>query len=99
MILGWRGRAVGISGWLLAVVGPIGCVPLGVLSKLIKMMQKQQYQQQLALRQQAETQSVVVTCSPRVLGPSAAKSALNPPPPQPHDEGVAPHRPATSRAR
>ena len=81
MILGWRGRAVGIRGWLLAVVGPIGCVALGELCQLITIMQKQQYQQQLALRQQAETQSVVETISPRVFGPNAAQSALNSPPP------------------
>merc|ERR1719422_1380350 len=54
MILGLRGVAVGIFGWLLAVVGPVGCVVLCELCKLITKMQKETYQAQLALQQEAE---------------------------------------------
>merc|ERR1712241_1408388 len=57
MILGLRGVAVGIYGWLLAVVGPVGCVVLCELCKVITKMQKQTYQAQLALQQEAEAQS------------------------------------------
>ena len=39
------GIAVGIEGWLLALVGPIDCVTLCELCKLITKMQKQQYRQ------------------------------------------------------
>jgi len=56
MILGLRGVAVGIFGWLLAVVGPVGCVVLCELCKLITKMQKETYQAQLALQQEAEAQ-------------------------------------------
>ena len=97
MILGLRGLAVGIGGWLLALVGPIGCVTLCELCKLITKMQKQQYQQQLALRQQAEAQTVVKAISSRVLEPSAAKSARKVAAPTLNEEGVAPQRPATRR--
>merc|ERR1719367_1011586 len=56
LILGLRGVAVGAYGWLLALVGPVGCVVLCELCKLITKMQKQTYQAQLALRQEAEAQ-------------------------------------------
>merc|ERR1711920_776030 len=54
MILGLRGVAIGGKGWLLALIGPIGCVILCEICKLITKAQKQQYQAQLALRQKAE---------------------------------------------
>merc|ERR1712012_1441466 len=53
LILGLRGVAVGVYGWLLALIGPVGCVVLCELCKLITKMQKQQYQEQLALKQDA----------------------------------------------
>merc|ERR1739844_754789 len=56
MILGLRGVGVGAYGWLLALLGPVGCVVLCELCKLITKMQKQQYQEQLALRQEVEAQ-------------------------------------------
>jgi len=57
MILGLRGVAVGPKGWLLALVGPIGCVILCELCKCITKMQKEVYQAQLALRQEAAAAS------------------------------------------
>merc|ERR1712176_620283 len=57
MILGLRGIAVGGSGWALALIGPIGCVILCEACKLITKMQKQNYQAELALRQEAEATS------------------------------------------
>merc|ERR1739844_274669 len=44
MILGLRGIAIGGFGWLLAIVGPVGCVILCELCKLITKLQKQNYQ-------------------------------------------------------
>merc|ERR1712038_998020 len=54
MILGLRGVAVGINGWLLALIGPVGCVVLCEICKLITKMQKQAYQQETALRRKAK---------------------------------------------
>jgi len=48
-ILGLRGIEVGAFGWLLALVGPIGCVVLCELCKLITAMQAARYQEELAL--------------------------------------------------
>merc|ERR1712241_350360 len=56
MILGLRGAEVGVYGWFLALVGPVGCVALCELCKLLTKAQKQQYQEELALRQEAEAQ-------------------------------------------
>jgi len=53
-ILKLRGVAVGIEGWLLALVGPIGCVILCELCKLLTAYQKRSYQDELALKQKAE---------------------------------------------
>merc|ERR1719215_2328984 len=79
MILGLRGIAVGIFGWLLALVGPIGCVVLCELCKLITKMQKQVYQAQLALRQEAEASAggkSVHKVGSHHGGPSRVKSAI-----------------------
>jgi len=54
IILGLRGLAVGLYGWALALVGPVGCLILCEICKLLTAWQKNQYQQQLALRQAAE---------------------------------------------
>merc|ERR1712209_373333 len=79
-ILGLRGVAVGVYGWLLALIGPVGCVVLCELCKLITKMQKQQYQEQLALRQDAEAQSgarvVHKASSHRSPSPSKIKSSV-----------------------
>merc|ERR1712127_567620 len=56
MILKLRGVAVGLNGWLLALVGPVGTVVLCEICKLITKMQKRQYQKELALRQATEAQ-------------------------------------------
>merc|ERR1712127_572933 len=53
-ILGLRGIAVGAFGWFLALVGPIGCVILCELAKLITAMQSRQYQEKLAMQRAAE---------------------------------------------
>jgi len=58
MILGLRGAAVGLYGWALALVGPVGCLALCEAAKKLTAWQKGQYQQQLALRQQADAQSL-----------------------------------------
>eukprot|EP00428_Durinskia_dybowskii_P063543 CAMPEP_0170387826 /NCGR_PEP_ID=MMETSP0117_2-20130122/17762_1 /TAXON_ID=400756 /ORGANISM="Durinskia baltica, Strain CSIRO CS-38" /LENGTH=290 /DNA_ID=CAMNT_0010643715 /DNA_START=19 /DNA_END=888 /DNA_ORIENTATION=- len=49
-ILQLRGVKIGIEGWLLALIGPIGCLALCELCKLITARQMQQYQSQLAMR-------------------------------------------------
>jgi len=78
MILGLRGVSIGINGWLLALIGPIGCVVLCELCKLITKMQKQSYQLELALRQEAEATSggkVVHKVSSHRGAPTKIKSA------------------------
>jgi magnesium-transporting ATPase (P-type) len=52
-ILKLRGIAVGIEGWLLALIGPIGCVILCEICKLLTAYQKKQYQEELALLHKA----------------------------------------------
>merc|ERR1719203_1516967 len=51
MILGLRGVAVGLYGWVLALLGPFGCVVLCEVCKLITKAQKQTYQKDLQVRQ------------------------------------------------
>merc|ERR1711992_78709 len=46
LILGLRGIEVGIGGWFLALVGPVGCVALCELCKLITKAQKSAYQEE-----------------------------------------------------
>jgi len=79
LILGLRGVAVGVYGWLLALIGPVGCVVLCELCKLITKMQKQQYQEQLALKQDAEAQGggrvVHKASSHRSASPTKVKSS------------------------
>merc|ERR1719323_2793498 len=79
MILGLRGIQVGAYGWLLALVGPVGCVVLCELCKLITKMQKQNYQEQLALRQEVEAQGgarvVHKASSHRSAAPTKVKSS------------------------
>jgi len=55
-ILGLRGVAIGIFGWLLALVGPIGCLVLCEACKLITAYQVEQYQKGLAMRHLADDQ-------------------------------------------
>jgi len=47
-ILGLRGIAVGAWGWGVALLGPIGCVILCEMCKLITAYQSRQYQNELA---------------------------------------------------
>merc|ERR1719512_428358 len=58
LILKLRGVDVGLYGWLLALVGPIGCVVLCEVCKLITKAQKQAYQKDLEQRQQTEAQQI-----------------------------------------
>jgi len=58
-ILKLRGVAVGIFGWFLALAGPIGCVILCELCKLITAFQMKKYQESLALSRAADTPPVV----------------------------------------
>jgi len=53
-ILGLRGVNIGGFGWLLAILGPVGCVILCELAKLITAWQSAQYQKGLAQRREAE---------------------------------------------
>merc|ERR1719195_1094105 len=47
-ILGLRGTAVGLWGWGVALLGPIGCVILCEMCKMITAYQSRQYQKELA---------------------------------------------------
>merc|ERR1712151_595275 len=53
-ILALRGVAVGLEGWLMAIIGPVGCVILCEICKLLTAYQKRSYQESLALKQKAE---------------------------------------------
>merc|ERR1719270_242632 len=53
MILGLRGIAIGGKGWGIALAGPVGCVVLCEICKLLTKYQKEQYQAELAKRQNA----------------------------------------------
>merc|ERR1719251_399779 len=61
-ILGLRGVNVGLWGWGVALVGPVGCVILCELCKLITAAQSRAYQEKLALRR-AEQEEVTVSQS------------------------------------
>lgn len=58
-ILGLRGIAVGAWGWGVALIGPIGCVILCELCKLITAWQARQYQEKLALSRKAAEDAYV----------------------------------------
>merc|ERR1719471_2407597 len=78
LILGLRGVEVGIYGWLLALVGPVGCVVLCELCKLITKAQKRNYQQQLAHKQEVEAQGgarMVHKASSHRAAPTKIKSS------------------------
>merc|ERR1719203_2294197 len=75
MILGLRGVAVGLYGWALALVGPVGCVVLCEICKLITKMQKQQYQASLEVRQKTDAQEIKKMISQRTGGPTKVKSS------------------------
>merc|ERR1719215_2166578 len=52
-ILALRGIAIGATGWLVALLGPVGCIILCEICKLLTGYQKKQYQESLLLRQKA----------------------------------------------
>jgi len=60
MILKLRGAAIGLFGWGVALLGPIGCLVLCELCKKITAYQKNQYQQELAERQSQDEDRPVV---------------------------------------
>eukprot|EP00405_Crypthecodinium_cohnii_P035042 CAMPEP_0206528792 /NCGR_PEP_ID=MMETSP0325_2-20121206/2195_1 /ASSEMBLY_ACC=CAM_ASM_000347 /TAXON_ID=2866 /ORGANISM="Crypthecodinium cohnii, Strain Seligo" /LENGTH=1136 /DNA_ID=CAMNT_0054024541 /DNA_START=72 /DNA_END=3483 /DNA_ORIENTATION=+ len=53
-ILQLRGIAIGFFGWILALVGPVGCLVLCEAGKLFTGWQMKQYQDKLAARLEAE---------------------------------------------
>jgi len=53
-ILELRGIAVGVRGWLLALIGPVGCLVLCEICKILTAYQKRKQQEKLALQQQAD---------------------------------------------
>merc|ERR1712127_515649 len=59
-ILKLSGVSIGIFGWGVALLGPIGCVVLCELCKLITALQMRNYQQSLALRRASEDQAPMV---------------------------------------
>merc|ERR1711920_86416 len=74
MILGLRGIAIGGKGWLLALLGPVGCVILCEICKLITKTQKQNYQAELA-KKLKENANVVRMVSSRGA-PTRVKSSV-----------------------
>merc|ERR1712127_584120 len=75
-ILKLRGLAVGAQGWLLALVGPIGCVALCEICKLLTKMQKRQYQEDLAMRQAAEASGARAVQRQHSQAPTKVKSSV-----------------------
>eukprot|EP00445_Apocalathium_hangoei_P004070 CAMPEP_0203847722 /NCGR_PEP_ID=MMETSP0359-20131031/5172_1 /ASSEMBLY_ACC=CAM_ASM_000338 /TAXON_ID=268821 /ORGANISM="Scrippsiella Hangoei, Strain SHTV-5" /LENGTH=1090 /DNA_ID=CAMNT_0050763217 /DNA_START=48 /DNA_END=3320 /DNA_ORIENTATION=- len=64
-ILKLRGIDIGPFGWLLALVGPIGCLVLCEACKLITGYQMKQYQEMLAAKYAAEDQRLEVASAGR----------------------------------
>jgi len=76
MILGLRGIDIGGFGWILALLGPVGCVILCELCKLITKLQKQNYQKSLQLRQEQEASGTRVVRKASSHKPIKVKSAM-----------------------
>lgn len=53
-ILGLRGISIGIWGWIVSLLGPLGTLILCELYKILTQYQVQQYQEQLRLKAEAE---------------------------------------------
>merc|ERR1712127_468603 len=73
MILNLRGVEVGLFGWALALVGPVGCVVLCEIAKLLTKMQKESYQKELALRLRNEEKAPQVMRKASSSRPVAAR--------------------------
>merc|ERR1712241_1544638 len=94
MILGLRGVAIGGKGWILALVGPVGCVILCEICKLLTKAQKQQYQSRLALRQKAEAEGKGVQRSGSHMPTKVKSSAKLAAPAAPKEVETAPAKAA-----
>jgi hypothetical protein len=64
-ILQLRGLAVGVFGWVLALVGPFGCLVLCEACKLITAYQMNQYQEMLAAKHDAEDRRLEAAAAER----------------------------------
>mmetsp|Transcript_44923 Transcript_44923/g.127231 ORF Transcript_44923/g.127231 Transcript_44923/m.127231 type:complete len:1107 (-) Transcript_44923:173-3493(-) len=67
-ILGLAGVDVGIFGWLLALVGPIGCLILCEACKIVTAYQMKQYQAVLAERHAAEDERMEQLAASQKVG-------------------------------
>merc|ERR1712038_1195976 len=76
LILKLRGIQVGLTGWLLALVGPVGCVVLCEICKLLTKMQKDNYQAELAKRQKEQAGAGVVRAVSSRGVPTKVKSSI-----------------------
>merc|ERR1712083_634256 len=74
------GIAIGGKGWGIALAGPVGCVVLCEICKLLTKYQKEQYQAELAKRQNA--QAVVRAVSSRGVPTKVKSSVMKAPNPQ-----------------
>jgi len=73
-ILQLRGINIGLSGWLLALAGPVGCLVLCEMCKLLTAIQMRRYQLSLAEKHNAEDQRLAAAAASRkVAQPPAAK--------------------------
>jgi len=75
-ILQLRGIAVGISGWLLALVGPIGCLILCEAAKVFTGWQVSRYQADLKARHDAEDQRMEAAAKQHAAGHSASAAPM-----------------------
>jgi len=76
-ILQLRGINIGISGWLLALLGPVGCLILCELAKLITAYQMKKYQHSLAEKHDAEDKRLAAAAASRA---SSGGNSSAPPP-------------------
>jgi len=84
-ILQLRGVNIGIFGWLLALLGPVGCLVLCELCKLITAFQMSKYQDSLQAKHAAEDKRLAAAAASRQASsggappPSTMKAAAPPP--------------------
>jgi len=77
-ILQLRGINIGIGGWLLALVGPVGCLVLCELAKLFTAYQMKKYQASLAAKHDAEDKRLAAAAASRAGSGSGSGSSLPP---------------------
>ncbi|CAE7436307.1 unnamed protein product, partial [Symbiodinium necroappetens] len=74
-ILGLRGLDIGVFGWALAIVGPVGCFILSEGCKLISAYQARKYQESLAISDASETRKTPLARKGTAAKPAKSEAA------------------------